>query len=211
MTRLPISILIIAEGYEEEAYLKRVLQFSCFNKEKYVFSVKNANGSGNIAPKYQDEYSRNKYDLIFVFCDGDNNSKNFKQIVKNICEELFDNYSLKEDIIIFVNPVTLQIVLSHFGDVELRHISKKKNAKDVELLTGVKNYDAKKEQVNAIVGKIHLNSFENMMERIEKLSTNIDDTPSTNFGKIIKNYQKENIDWAEELISKINNKNYNNS
>lgn len=60
------------------------------------------------------------------------------------------------EVFIFANPVTLQIVLSHFGDVNLTKVGKKSNAAAVEDLTGIKNYEARKEQISEMISKIHL-------------------------------------------------------
>ena len=203
MIRLPASILIIAEGYEEEAYLKKLLQFPCFPRDKYKFIVKNANGNGNIAPKYQDEYSKNQYDLILAFCDGDNNSEQFQNIIEDICVGIFNDKSLADDLIIFTNPVTLQIVLSHFGEVKLTHIAKKKNVEEVKRLTGVENYDAKEDQIDTVVDQIYYRSYALMKDKIKKLSTDQETTPSTNFLRHLENFENNDTTWLDELIKKI--------
>lgn len=204
MIRLPASILIIAEGYEEEAYLKKLLQFPCFPRDKYKFIVKNANGNGNIAPKYQDEYSKNQYDLILAFCDGDNNSEQFQDIIEDICVGIFNDKTLADNLIVFTNPVTLQIVLSHFGEVKLTHVAKKKNAEVVNRMTGVANYDAEEGQVDAIVDQIYYRSYGLMKNGIKKLSTDQEITPSTNFLRHLENFENNDITWLDDLIKRIN-------
>lgn len=204
MIRLPVSILIIAEGYEEEAYLKKLFQFPCFSRGNYTFIVKNANGNGNIAPRYQDEYSKNRYDLILVFCDGDNNSEQYREIVEDICVGIFNDRSLEDDLIVFANPVTLQIVLSHFGEVKLTHVAKKKNAKEVKLLTGIDNYDAEEGQVNAMVEKIFYRSYKPMKDRIKTISTSVEESPSTNFLRHLEQFERSDTDWVETLIRRLN-------
>ena len=100
---------------------------------------------------------------------------------------------------LFANPVTLQIVLSHFGDVSLTKVDKKKNASQVQALTNVANYDAKEEQIKAILDQIHFRSLENFKKRLAKLSTDFRDVPSTNFLVFLERFESEDTSWIDEI------------
>ena len=137
------NILIISEGFEEKPYIDKILSFPNVNKDVYNFPPSvNAKGNGKIFARYQYEIQRGYYDLILVFCDADKGSEQFLSIVYEIGEKFFSSGEDGFKVFIFANPVTLQIVLSHFGDVLLTKVSKKSNADVVESLTGIKNYDA---------------------------------------------------------------------
>ena len=48
------NVLIIAEGYEEKAYLDKILSFPNIRRDIYRFNaVINSKGSGNIKARYQ--------------------------------------------------------------------------------------------------------------------------------------------------------------
>ena len=134
------NILIISEGFEEKPYIDKILFFPNINKTVYNFPPSvNAKGNGRIFARYQYEIQRGFYDLILVFCDADKGSEQFLSIVHEIGEKFFSSKERGFEVFIFANPVTLQIVLSHFGDVSLTKVAKKSNADAVEKLTGIKH------------------------------------------------------------------------
>ena len=65
-----IKTCIVCEGYEEYEYLDKLIKLNIFDKA-YDINLVNAKGNGNIFARYQDIYQRNKYHMIFVFCDTD--------------------------------------------------------------------------------------------------------------------------------------------
>ena len=194
------NVLIIAEGQEEKPYIDKILSFPNIDKNAYFFApAVNAKGNGNISARYQFEIQRGFYDIVLVFCDADKGSEQFLSIVHEIGEKFFCN---KEDgikVFLFANPVTLQIVLSHFGDVSLTKVDKKKNASQVQALTNVANYDAKEEQIKAILDQIHFRSLENFKKRLAKLSTDFRDVPSTNFLVFLERFESEDTSWIDEI------------
>ena len=194
------NVLIIAEGQEEKPYIDKILSFPNIKKSTYLFaSAVNAKGNGNISARYQFEVQRGFYDIVLVFCDADKGSEQFLSIVHEIGEKFFSN---KEDgikVFLFANPVTLQIILSHFGDVLLSKVDKKKNAPQVQTLTGVANYDAKEEQIKAILDQIHFRSLGDFKKRLAKLSTDFRDVPSTNFLVFLERFESEDTSWIDEI------------
>ena len=122
------NILIIAEGYEEKPYIDKLLSFPNINRKVYtIFPAVNAKGSGNIFARYQYEFQRNFYDLVLIFCDADKGSEEFFKLVDQIGEFFIEKENAMQ-VFIFVNPVTLQIVLSHYGEVSITNVGKKSNA-----------------------------------------------------------------------------------
>ena len=154
------NILIIAEGFEEKPYIDKVLGFPNINKNVYNFAdTINIKGNGNIPARYQYEIQRGFYDIILIFCDADNGSDQFVSLVDKIGETFFKNKENAIEVFIFANPVTLQIVLCHFGDVVLSKIGKKSNSEIVEELTGIVDYKANQNQIREMIDKIHFNSM----------------------------------------------------
>lgn len=193
-------ILIIAEGNEEKPYIEKILSFPNINKEVYLFSnVVNAKGATNIFARYQYEIQRGFNDLILVFCDVDKGTEHFYDIMDKIGMEFFIDKRDAIKVFIFVNPVTLQLVLLHFGNIHLSKVSKKENSKYVEELIGIKNYDAKESQIKEIVNKIHSNSMELFKERVNKISTDIKAIPSTNFLIFLQRFESDDTSWIDEI------------
>lgn len=194
------NVLIISEGFEEKPYIDKILSFPNINKDVYNFPPSvNAKGNGKIFARYQYEIQRGYYDLILVFCDADKGSEQFLSIVYEIGDKFF---SSKEDgfkVFIFSNPVTLQIVLSHFGDISLTKVSKKSNASAVERLTGIKNYEASQEQINEMIGKIHYRSMEEFKERLSSISYDFNDLPSTNFLLFLDRFENSDTSWIDDI------------
>ena len=111
-----------------------------------------------------------------------------------------------EKIITFTRPCTLQVILSHFGDVELKTQSKSAAQKDVYRLADINNYDAHQEQLEAICQKIYRRSWEDMMERLKLLSTAPNDIPSSNIKMLFDRLCSDDISWIDELNEYVFNK-----
>lgn len=194
------NILIISEGFEEKPYIDKILSFPNVNKDVYNFPPSvNAKGNGKIFARYQYEIQRGYYDLILVFCDADRGSEQFLSIVYEIGEKFFSSREDGFKVFIFANPVTLQIVLSHFGHILLTKVSKKTNADVVESLTGIKNYDASQEQINEMIGKIHYRSMEDFKGRLSSISYDFNDLPSTNFLLFLNRFENSDTSWVDDI------------
>lgn len=197
------NILIIAEGYEEKPYIDKLLSFPNINKDVYNISpAVNVKGSGNIDARFYYEMQRGYYDIILIFCDVDKGSEEFWKIVEKV-SVFFVNKETALEAFIFVNPVTLQVVLLHYGDVCLTHISKKKNAEAVENLTGIKGYDAEDEQIKKLIDGVHFHSLDMFKERLGKMSTNINDVPSTNLLLFLERFESDDPAWIDTIDKKM--------
>lgn len=196
------KICIICEGDEEKDYINALLNKKVFS-EKYCFSDPiNAKSINNIYNRYTDRYQSNSYDLVLIFCDTDKGpSEKYKEIKQRIND--FHGIDIADDIIIFGNPCTMQIILSHFKDIKLTSQSKHVNAKYIEELAGIKGYDATEEQRKNLFSKIKRNNYEIMKENIKKLSTNDEDTSSTNFLKFIENFENDDDSWIDEINDQL--------
>ena len=99
------------------------------------------------------------------------------------------------------SPCTLQVILSHFADVELTTQAKKEARPIVKELTGIDHYDAHAEQLDAIYKQIFNISYPEMKARISKLSSNPDDLPSTDFVKLLIFLSLQMINGYQKLIN----------
>ena len=106
---------------------------------------------------FQNEFQNDRYEIILVLCDTDKGPyREYRQI--------------KEKLIIFANPCTMQIILQHFGDVRLINQGKKTNSAEIEHLTGVIGYDAHEEQILELCRRITRSNYPDMRERSEAIN-----------------------------------------
>lgn len=192
------TVCVLCEGYEDFTYFNRLLELNVWS-EAYNFFPVNVKSASNIPAKFQDAFQNDRYEIILVFCDTDKKPyREYSEIKKKI-NIFLNKKKAAEKLIIFANPCTMQIILSHFGDVSLKNQGKKTNAAEIERLTGVKNYDAHKEQIKEICGKIFNRSYKDMKQRVEKINLS-DTTPcSTNFFVFLERFENEDAKWISDI------------
>ena len=195
-----IKICIVCEGYEEYEYLDKLIKLNIFDKA-YDINLVNAKGNGNIFARYQDIYQRNKYHIIFVFCDTE--QKPYEQFmdIKDKIDELYDQKGISDKLVIFANPCTMQIILLHFGNIALKSSQKSKNAEDIERLTGINGYNASEEKRKELFDKITKENYVEMKERIKTMSLNCNNRNSTNISPFLKYLEKYNDEWVEKAYN----------
>ena len=191
------KVCVICEGYEEKAYIDRLLDLNIWNH--YDIIAINAKGALNIPARFQDAFQNNSYEIVLVFCDTDKSSSRTYLPVKQKINAFLGKRKAAEKLIIFANPCTMQIILSHFGDVSLSSQSKRINAPIIEKLTGVKDYDAKDEQIKAICAKIGRRNYADMKRRVESINYEDGITPSTNFIVFLNRFESENTKWISGI------------
>lgn len=204
MTKLPNlsnkhKVCIICEGYEEYHYLNKLLDLNVWSNN-YEFVLINAKSASNIFPRYQDAYNNARYEIIIIFCDTDKPPFKEYNLIKNKINNFHGKKSASNKIIIFANPCTMQIILLHFNEVFLSTQAKKTNSPIIFELTGVKNYDAKDDQIKQICNKIFQRTYVQMKNRVKAINNNDTICSSTNFGDFIDYFESDNCEW----ITKIN-------
>lgn len=194
-------ICIVCEGFEELDYMNSLINKAVFS-DKYEFVLINSKSINNIPDIYISKYQSNSYDLVLAFCDTDKLPSNrYKSIKKEINE--FHDKEISEKIIIFGNPCTMQIILSHFAEIKLTSQSKSINAKYIEELIGIVNYKANEEQRKELFGKINRRNYATMKENVSKLSTNDEDVSSTNILNFIEKFESDDDCWIDEINDKL--------
>ncbi|MBO4438719.1 MAG: hypothetical protein J5798_05155 [Spirochaetaceae bacterium] len=199
------KICLICEGYEEYDYISRLLELGVC-ADVYDFTLVNAESCGNISARYQDRYQSDDFDIVFAFCDTDRRPEDGFELIRTKINKIFGNEIAAEKVIIFVNPCTMQVILSHFGDVNLRTQNKKKNNPEIVRLTGLKSdkcYDGCKEHRDFIFSKITLENYVEMKKRISELSTIYTDNPSTNFKYFLDLFESSDTKWIDDINKQI--------
>lgn len=162
------KVCIICEGKEETEYLKRLQDLGIFSK-KYKFHFINARLINNILPLYQEKYALDSMHIILVFCDTEKKPyEEFKRLRKGLLDIHDNNKEYIDNIIIFANPCTMQIVLLHFGEIKLTTSSKSVNEQYISKLTGVEGYKANNKKLNELYSKIDNSSCKELKENLKK-------------------------------------------
>lgn len=195
------KICIICEGFEELEYIETLNKKAVFSS-KYDFVLINAKSINTIFARYQQKYQSDSYSIVLVFCDTDKYpSERYLELKRKINE--FHDVDVADDIVIFGNSCTMQIMLSHFAKVKLTSQSKSVNGEYIEKLVGITNYKATEEQRKEFFSKIKRENYEVMKENIARLSTNDEEISSTNFLKFVKCFESEDESWIEEINRKL--------
>lgn len=196
-----IKICIICEGYEELDYIEALKKKGVFS-ENYDFVTINAKSINTIFSRYQEKYQSDSYTVVLIFCDTDKGpSDKYLELKRKINE--FHDKDIADEIIIFGNPCTMQIILSHFGNIRLTSQSKTVNAKYIEQLTGIKGYKATEDQRRELFTKIKRNNYRTMKENVSDLSTNDTDVSSTNILKFVEKFENDDTSWIDEINKKL--------
>lgn len=199
------KICLICEGFEEYDYISCLINLGVWS-DVFDFTLVNAESCGNISARYQDRYQSDDYDIVFAFCDTDRRPEDGFELIRSKINKIFGNENAADKVIIFVNPCTMQVILSHFGDVSLRTQNKKKNNPEIVRLTGLKSnkcYDGCEEHRHFICSKITVDNYKEMKKRIAKLSSTYSDNPSTNFDYYLNLFENSNTDWIDKLNKEI--------
>lgn len=144
------KICIICEGNEEYEYLNRLKNLKVWN-EQYDISLVNAGGNGNIPARYQDRYQNGADELVLVFCDTEKKPHEQYEDIKRKINEFHGVDSAANEVIIFGNPCTMQIISKHWTDEKLKSPAKPVNAPLIKEYTGVENYKGRADQIQKVM------------------------------------------------------------
>ena len=201
--RVPVKqgghkIYIVCEGDEEYDYLSRLKELQVWSKQ-YSVKLKNAGSIDNIAAIYQDAYTNDNYEAVFIFCDTELAPYEQYNRLKGKLTELFGTGEAAAAVIFFCNPCTTQIILSHFEKVRLSSNQKSTNRPIIERLTSVKDYRATEQQRGAITKKITAENYALLKDNIKDLSLKDNEVPSSNFLRLLSYLENNDTGWIKEL------------
>ena len=145
------KICIICEGNEEYEYLDRLIALKVWSGQ-YDISLVNAGGNGNIPARYQDRYQNGSYEIVPVFCDTEKKPHEQYVDIKRKINEFHGIDHAADEVIIFGNPCTMQIISKHWADENLKSPAKAVNAPFIQKYTGVENYKGRMDQFKKSYG-----------------------------------------------------------
>lgn len=192
------KICIICEGNEEYEYLSRLKDLKVWN-EQYDIALVNAGGNGNIPARYQDRYQNGADELVLVFCDTEKKPYEQFEDIKRKINELHGVDDAANEVIMFGNPCTMQIISKHWTNENLKSPAKPINAPLLREYTGVENYKGRADQIEQVMKHITKENYVDMRRRVSELEVNDLVTGSSNFGKFIKLFESDDSEWIDEV------------
>lgn len=196
------KICIICEGNEEYEYLNRLKELKVWN-EQYDISLVNANGNGNIPARYQDRYQNGTYEVVLVFCDTEKKPHEQYVDIKRKINEFHGVENAADEVVIFANPCTMQIIIKHWTDENIKSPAKKVNAPLIEKYTGVENYKGRTDQIKRVMECVTAENYVDMCRRVKGLDLDDSVCGSSNFGKFIKLFESDDSGWAGGINEKL--------
>lgn len=196
------KICIICEGDEEFDYLTRLMQLEVWN-EKYDVSLDNADGNGNIPARYQDRYQNGSYEIILIFCDTEKKPYEQYEDIKRKINDFHGVENASDEIVIYGNPCTMQIILEHWTDVKLKTPAKKVNAPLIKKFTGVENYKGRSDQREEVMKHITAENYVDMCQRVRSMENDDTIVGSSNFDKLVNYLSAEDNSWIKEINTKL--------
>ena len=166
------KICIICEGDEEFDYLNRLKDLGVWN-EKYEVSLDNADGNGNIPARYQDRYQNGSYEMVLVFCDTEKKPYEQYEDIKRKINDFHGVDNAAEEVVIYGNPCTMQIILEHWTDVRLKSPAKKVNASLIKEFTGVDHYKGRADQREELMKHVTAENYQEMYCRIQAMEKTV--------------------------------------
>ena len=196
------KICIICEGNEEYKYLERLKSIHVWN-DIYDVSLVNAEGNGNIPARYQDRYQNGSYEVVLVFCDTEKKPYEQYEDIKRKINDFHGIDYAADEIVIFGNPCTMQIISKHWTDEAIKKPAKAVNAPLIEKYTGVKGYKGRNDQIEKVMKSITADNYKDMRNRVQGMDQNDHVDGSSNFIKLLEKLGTENIQWIDAINEKI--------
>lgn len=195
-------ICMICEENEEYEYLKRLSDLKVWN-EQYKISLINAGGNGNIPARYQDRYQNGADELVLVFCDTEKKPHEQYEDIKRKINEFHGVRNAANEVVIFGNPCTMQIIVKHWTGENLKSPAKSVNAPLIKKYTGVENYKGRADRIKEVMQHITVENYVDMHRRVSNLTSDDSITGSSNFGKFLTMFESEDSGWIEEINKNI--------
>lgn len=196
------KVCIICEGNEEYKYLERLNCLHVWN-DIYDISLVNAEGNGNIPARYQDRYQNGAYEVVLVFCDTEKKPYEQYEDIKRKINEFHGVDNAADEVVIFGNPCTMQIVSKHWTDEIIKRPAKATNAPLIEKYTGVKGYKGRADQIDKVMESIGVDNYNDMKERIVKMLQDDHVDGSSNFSKLFGKLETSDVQWMNRINDNI--------
>lgn len=192
------KICIICEGNEEYEYLETLNKLKVWN-EQYEILLDNAGGNGNIPARYQDRFQNSAYELVLIFCDTEKKPYDQYVDIKRKINEFHGVDNAADEVIIFGNPCTMQIITKHWTDENIKSPAKPVNASLIKEFTGVENYKGRADQIKVVMEHVTVENYVDMCQRVSGLEIIDTVTGSSNFGKFMKLFESSDSGWIDKI------------
>jgi hypothetical protein len=166
---------------------------------QYELSLDNAGGNGNVPARYQDRYQNGSYELVLVFCDTEKKPYEQYEDIKRKINEFHGVDNVANEVIIFGNPCTMQIIVKHWTDKNLKSPSKSVNAPLIKEFTGVENYKGRADQIEAVMEYITVENYSIMCHRVRRLEKIDTYVGSSNFGMFMELLESSDNSWIDKI------------
>ena len=196
------KICVICEGNEEFEYLERLKALKVWDAQ-YEIIPDNAGGNGNIPARYQDSYQNGSYELVLVFCDTEKKPYEQYEDIKRKINEFHGIDTAADEVIMFGNPCTMQIITKHWTETLIKSPAKPVNALLIEEITGVKNYKGRADQIAEVMEHVTAENYADMRDRVSGLETRDTVVGSSNFGRFMELFGSSDAGWIDEINSMI--------
>lgn len=196
------KICVICEGNEEYEYLERLKTLKVWDAQ-YEIILENAGGNGNVPARYQDSYQNGSYELTLVFCDTEKKPYEQYEDIKRKINEFHGTGNAADEVIMFANPCTMQIVAKHWTDILIKSPAKPVNAPLIEEYTGVKNYKGRADQIEVVMEHVTAENYADMRDRVCGLETRDTVVGSSNFGRFMELFESGDAGWIDEINDEL--------
>lgn len=132
---------------------------------------------------------------MLVFCDTEKKPYEQYEDIKRKINDFHGIDSAADEVIMFGNSCTMQIISKHWTDKNLKSPAKLVNAPLIKEYTGVENYKGRTDQIRSVMEYITAENYVNMKQRMNGLETDDAITGSSNFGKFIELLESDDSKW----------------
>lgn len=146
----------------------------------------------NKLPKFLDNHK------ICIICEGNEEYEDIKRKIN-----AFHGVAGANEVVMFGNPCTMQIISKHWTDEIIKSPAKPVNAPLIKTYTGVENYKGRADQIKQIMKNITTENYKNMRKRVNNISKDDSVTGSSNFGLYLKLFESEDSSWIKEINERI--------
>ena len=151
------------------------------------------------------KYQTGNSDIVLVFCDTDKKPYEQYKDIKRKIDTFHGIDGVSNEVVIFGNPCTMQIIIQHWSEELLKSPSKHSNASIIEKYTGIDNYDAHANQRAEMMKLVNVENYRAMVERVSHLSTNDEMPNSSNFDVFMKHLENEDTEWIRVINDILEN------
>lgn len=163
----------------------------------------------NKLPKFFDKHR------ICIICEGNEEYEYLKRLkdlkvwneqyedIKRKINEFHGVDNAADEVVIFANPCTMQIISKHWTDENLKSPAKPVNAPLIKEFTGVENYKGRADQIKAVMECITVENYRDMSQRVSQFEKIDTVTGSSNFGRFMELLESSDNEWINEINNSL--------